>query len=159
MTGIVGRQESKSGMLGIISDVMIRGEVFGKPAYRGSYISWGNFSDDTNVAHTTPWTFNLFIGPTGTDYHLYLAWQVSSPSSGLNYSVGRTGFDHNGGNLYEYGRDENHGAHFSAPGWLHTNSTGVTQAQFYNQAGYQMTQDIVMSYLIVSSVELVPIHN
>jgi hypothetical protein len=158
MSGIVGRQGNNTGVVGQISEAMMRGEVFGKPAYRGNYISWGNFSDHTNVAHTTPWTFTLFKGPTGTDYHLFMSWQVSSPSSGLNYSVGRTGFDHNGGNLYEYGRDENHGAHFSAPNWLHTNATGVTQAQFYNQGGSTMTQDIVMSYVIVSNVELIPVH-
>ena len=106
MSGIVGGLGSKSGKSnGIVHNATIQGEVFGKPPYRGNFISWGNFSDHTNVAHTTPWTFDLFTGPTGTDYDLFLSWQVSSPSSGLNYSVGRTGFDHNTGNLYEYGRD------------------------------------------------------
>ena len=136
------------------ASAVIDGHLKGQTGTGESHSMFSNYTSTTGVAHGSTWTFEVWKGPVSTGYHIWLAWQVSSPSSGLNYSCGRTGFNHNGVNLYEYGRDANIGAHLSNPTFNHNNSTGVCSAVITNNAGYTMNQPVDWSCMIVSNREI-----
>mgnify|MGYP003665911553 FL=1 len=80
----------------------------------GSYTMFYSTQNAGAVSGGATFTFDIWNGHAGP-FHAMLMFHISAPETGLNYATGRTGFNHNGSALYQYGLDENHGAHLSAP--------------------------------------------
>jgi len=139
----------------LTSPTLTKGHL--KASSTNSYCMFYHFDLATGVTNNSywPWT-SIWIGGGAGPYHLSMFGHASYAWTGLNYVTWRTGFSHNGTNLYQYGLDSNNGAHLAGPHFQLTGS-GATQAgqvRFQNVSGVTSQLALSVGIMVVSNLPL-----
>ena len=132
-----------SGLNALASKCRVADGAFaGSPT--NSYFMFHNYPHSVSgITHgSSVGSFDVLKISPSQSCHILMNYHVSVPSSGLNYHVGRTGWNIVGGNAYEYGRDNNAGGHFGNISFSWNNTTGIMSCTFTSAPGYTLSGQI-----------------